>query len=265
MKANLVSFISALILSGLLVSLLVGTHTVEVAGAPTPRTTYHPGDSYTTVYYQNEISPPDSTKQPIVTILTPANNTVIASNNVTLTFNLTLEASTSFYPITLGPVYYKSSWQSNNITIDVDCHSSFMSKTLQMSITAIDVPEGPQWMTVYAYAVCEYETGRENVTVPNTPTSILLFNFLYVYSNIYRIGGSSSVNFTIDTSPTKIPSIPPENGSTVDNVTTTPLYAVGITAVVIVAVSVAELLYFKKYHKRIPGESKVFTKPSFYP
>jgi hypothetical protein len=125
-----------------------------------------------------------------------------------------------------------------------------MSKTLQISITATDIPEGPQWITVYAYAICEYETGREQVTVPNTPTSILLFNYLYVYSNIYRIAGSSSVNFTIDTSPAKISSTPSENSSSVDYVTNTLLYAFGITAVVIVAFSVAALFYFKKYHKR---------------
>ena len=85
MKANLALIISALILFGLLVSLLVGTETAEVAGAPSPHSTYYPGDPYTTVYYPTEIPPPNDTKPPIVTIISPVNNLVIASNNLTLT------------------------------------------------------------------------------------------------------------------------------------------------------------------------------------
>lgn len=194
MNKNFAPISSALILSGLLVSLIVGTQTVEVAGAPTPRTTYHPNDPYTTVYYPTEIPAPNGTKLPIVTIASPVNNTVIASNNLTLSFNLTLEAST-YYPITLEAVYYKPSWQYNNVSIDIDSYTPFMKKNLPFSINTTNIPEGTQSITVYAHVMCEYETGRESVS--QSPSRIFVMNYLYIYSNFYRIFGSSSVNFTV--------------------------------------------------------------------
>ena len=146
--------ISALFFSGLMFGLL----TVMAAGAPTPRSTYHSGDTYTTVYRPTEISPPNGTKEPIITITLLVKNAVIASSNLTLTFDLTLEASTGFYPITLEAVYYKLSWQSNNNTLDIDSHALFMKKTLPFSINITNIPEGTQSITVYAY-----EIGRAHV------------------------------------------------------------------------------------------------------
>jgi len=87
MKANLAFIISALILFGLLVSIIVGTQTIGVSGQLTPRSTYSPGDPYTTLYYPpTEVPPPNYAKQPIVTNLSPANDTVIATNNCCFKF-----------------------------------------------------------------------------------------------------------------------------------------------------------------------------------
>jgi hypothetical protein len=211
MKANSkTSIISALIFLGLLVSLIVGTQTGRVGGELTPRTTYHPGDPYTTVYYPIEVPTPNDAKSPVVTILSPANNTLITSHNVTLNFILTLMASNSSCPITLGPVCYKASWLSSNVTIDVDCSNPFLTKTLPISVDIANISEGTQSITVYSLAMCEYETSRENVSRLNTPTSILLFKYLYIYSNFYRIAGSSSINLTIDTLP-KVSVVSPIN------------------------------------------------------
>ena len=92
--------LTAIILLTLLIAVVAGTQVVEVAGAPTPHGTYYPGDPYTTIYVPTEIQPSNGTKPPIVTITSPINNTVIALDNLTLTFNLTLDASNSFYLIT---------------------------------------------------------------------------------------------------------------------------------------------------------------------
>jgi len=51
------TFSTALICSGLLVLLLVGTQIVEVTQALTPYSTYYPGDPYTTIYTYKEIPP----------------------------------------------------------------------------------------------------------------------------------------------------------------------------------------------------------------
>ena len=97
MKVTVIVFSLILVLLFLVV---VGTQFVEVAGEPTPYGTYSSGDSYTTIYVPTEIQPPNGTKPPIVTITSPINNSIIALDNLTLTFNLTLDASNSFYLIT---------------------------------------------------------------------------------------------------------------------------------------------------------------------
>jgi hypothetical protein len=70
--------------------------------------------------------------------------------------------------------------------------------------------EGTQSVTVYAYALCEYESGREQVSVNNDPFWILVFKYLNIYYNTYKIGGSSSVGFTFDALP-KISLLSPIN------------------------------------------------------
>ena len=62
LKITLLS--SALILLGLLVPLVSAVQITNVA--PTPYSTYHKGDPYTTVYVPSEIAPPNGTKPPII-------------------------------------------------------------------------------------------------------------------------------------------------------------------------------------------------------
>ena len=195
--------ISALMFLGLLCLIIVGTQTFGASGQLAPRSTYSPGDPYTTLFYPpTEVPPPDYAKPPIVTIPSPVNDTVITANNGSLNFSLTLEASNSSRPITLGPVSYKASWMSNNITIGVgDSSAPFLTKTLPLSIDLANMPEGTQSITVYAYASCEYETRREQTAVSNDPFNVLVFKYLNIYYNAYKIGGSSSVNFTFDSLP----------------------------------------------------------------
>lgn len=213
------TFSTALICSGLLVLLLVGTQIVEVTQALTPYSTYYPGDPYTTIYTYKEIPPPANAnaRLPTVSILSPTNNTAIASNNVTIVFNV---ESTSYF-IYLGPAYYKASWQSDNVTIDTESLSQSAANVHQLSVNVTNVPEGPCGITVYADAIVEYLVNSEEVVHPNTPTSIILIHNLIITSTVYRVMGSSTVNFTIDTSPPKISKISMENETF--NSTTVPL------------------------------------------
>jgi hypothetical protein len=212
MKTNWAFIISTVILFALLFPIIVGSDSTGVSGQLTPSSTYSPGDPYTTRYYPpTEVSPPNYAKPPVVAILSPENGTVIATNNATLDLSLTLEASNSSRPITLGPVLYKASWASNNITVDTGVSSSpFLSKTIPLSIDLTNMSEGTQSVTVYVYALCEYESGRELVSVSNDPFGVLVFKYLNIYYNVYRIGSSSSVNFTFDTLP-KISVLSPIN------------------------------------------------------
>jgi len=223
---------------------LASAQTNSTISKPTPWETYYKGDPYTTVYYPKEIAVPNGTDYPSIEIIFPKNMAVITESNITLTFNLTLNSPTSYYPITLQTVAYKPSWSSENITVDlVDSGKIFSSKTMPFSIPIPNVPQGDQTITVFAIALYQYETGRENVTTIYGPGPYLKGHFLYIYSNYYFIDGSSSAEFTIEITPTTTPSVNTDVG--LDNKTNILLYSIVITALLILVVGL--LVYFKKH------------------
>jgi hypothetical protein len=130
-----------------------------------------------------EGSPPAGTKPIPVLISSPKNNTVYASNNVSLTFN----ASVSEY---YGEIYYTASWHQSKTYIKLN---SPKYNPPQFSINITNIPEGPRWLEVYAV-----QEGRQ--TIREECDSI--FSTIYYLS--YEITGSSMVNFTIDTTPPKV-------------------------------------------------------------
>jgi hypothetical protein len=239
MKPKITLLISVLILLGLLVPSISATQITKVA--PTPHTTYHKGDPYTTIYSPSEIAPPNGTKPPIITITAPINNTLIASNNLTITFNLTLESPNIYYPIILQGLCYKPSWQSDNITIDFGSNNKVYNNTLPFSISFTNITDGTKSIIIYASTMYEFETAREEKTVASG-SGIFAYNYLYVYSNYYFIEDSSSVDFSIDTFTKTSPS--PIFG--LDNSRGTFLYVIGTTILVISAIALTAIVYFKK-------------------
>ena len=248
MKTKITLLISMFILF-LLVPSISATPITNVA--PTPYSTHYKDDPYGTNYSPSEIAPPNGTKPPIITITAPINNTVIASNNLTIAFNLTLEGLTSYHPIVLQGVCYKPSWQSENVTLQIDSHNQFVNKTLPLSITLTDIPEGVQLITIYANTLCEYETGRENKQIIYGPGEFLKEDLLYIYSNYYFIGGSSSVEFTIDTAPKNTPSVNTYSG--LDYTTNILLYTIGTTIFLILIAGL--LIYYKRRAKQFSNET----------
>ncbi|HII85342.1 TPA: hypothetical protein HA273_01905 [Candidatus Bathyarchaeota archaeon] len=172
-----------------------------------PHATYHSGDSFTTVYFRNITAQPSNAKPPKVTILSPANYSSTTTNNLTLAFDLTATASSGFHPDSFT-AHYTTSWEPNH-------NISIASEVSNASIILTGIPDGQQWIRVYATALSgENETGRENVTKPNSPDSIIIGKFLYIYSDAIGISDYSSVNFTIDTSK---PIAQPEDDSDKDS------------------------------------------------
>jgi len=192
--------LKAIGISSLISALLFGLQIVIVGGVPVPRTAYYPGDSYTTVYRPTEVPPANDTKLPIITIASPANWSITSSNNLTLKFNLTMEASSSHYPVTLDSLCYKPSWQPDNISLEIDSQASFTEKTFSFTTNIANAPNGTNTIKIYAQTVCEYETSRELVRQPISQSGFLMGNFLYIYSDFYTTAGSSSVTFTVDPS-----------------------------------------------------------------
>jgi hypothetical protein len=245
MKFLKLIILSVLIIAIILIPSINATPITNVA--PAPHTTYQSGDSYATVYSPTEIAPPNGTKPPIITITYLANNTVITSNNLTLTFDLTLESPSISHPIILQGVCCKASWQSENITINVDSSDQFINKTLTLSIFLSNITNGAKSITVYASTMYENETGRESKTLPSRGElwDPPFGQYLYIYSNYYFIEGSSTVDFISDTSPPTPTSSPTPLTDSSFNST----FTLSLVAIAILVVSIISLLFYRRHRK----------------
>ena len=147
---------------------------------------------------EGEVSPPSGTLPPTILILSPENDTAYASNNVSLTFNVSIPESNNV-SLHINEIYYRASWQQlRNTYVDLKTPNY---KLPQLSINMTDVPEGPRWLEVYAIAKgFSHETRQE--------LSGIFFTTYYVS---YKIIGSSVVNFAIDTTPPIISALSVEN------------------------------------------------------
>ena len=141
-----------------------------------------------------EIPPPEGTLPPIISIISPQNDTAIASNNVSLTLNVSMPKSNSV-SLYVSELYYVPSWKQgvNNQLVKIDAP--------QGSIILKDVPEGPRWIEVYAVAsAIAYESDHKLEGIHYT-----------TYYVIYKITSSSIVKFTIDNTAPRILSVSVEN------------------------------------------------------
>jgi len=180
--------LTAAFISVLLMSAVAGTQFVNVGRAnPYIRDAVREG----------EVSPPEGTKPPTITIFYPNNNTAYASNNISLTFNVSIPKSNNV-SLSLSEVYYRASWKSSNTYVDLRVH--YRTPT-SFSINMTGVPEGPRWLVVYAVARgFSHETRHEIKGI-----------YSITYYVGYKITGSSAANFTIDTTPPKISVLAMEN------------------------------------------------------
>ena len=141
---------------------------------------------------EGEMAPPDGTLPPTILILSPKNNTAYASNNVSLTLNVSMPEND--VPLHISEIYYRASWQHN-------ANGQLKISVNQRSINLTDIPEGPRWLEVYAIATgFAYETRHE--------VKGIYYTTYYVG---YKISSSSVVNFTIDTTPPNISVLTMEN------------------------------------------------------
>jgi parallel beta-helix repeat protein len=172
------TLVTSIILSALLFSAVAGTQFVTLGR----------GNPFIHDYVQEgEVSPPEGTQPPEITILYPNNNTAYASSNVSFTFNVSMPESNEV-SLSLSEVYYRLSWQSSNTFVELQTRRR---TTFSIKMT---VPEGPRWIVIYAVARgFSHETRHEIKGIIST-----------TYYVGYKIIGSSAVNFTIDTTPPEI-------------------------------------------------------------
>jgi hypothetical protein len=174
--------ITACFISALLLSAVAGTQIVNLASA--------------NPYIYNcgtvtEVSPPAGTLPLSILISSPKNETAYASNDVSLTFDVSIQGS-NLNPNNVNviysyvtEVYYRASWQQLR---DTAVSLPSKSNNLQISINMTDVPEGSRWLEVYATA------------------KVLTMDIVS-----YKLTGSSMVNFTIDTTPPIISALSVKN------------------------------------------------------
>jgi hypothetical protein len=143
--------------------------------------------------------PPDAnTKPPAITIFYPENNTVYPSNNLTISFNVRLLPSPTASQPQIYTIYYKTSWQNDSVIIyqwsnhDVDNLYDNDPKLTEFShkLNLTSIPEGNHNITIQATEYGIYFYARSDYGP-----------FGY---NTFSITGSSSISFTIDTTPPKM-------------------------------------------------------------
>ncbi|MGB9842478.1 MAG: hypothetical protein ACPLKZ_07150 [Candidatus Bathyarchaeales archaeon] len=150
---------------------------------------------------EGKVAAPTDTLPPEILILSPMNNTSYASNNVSLTFNVTIPKSNKS-SFSISEVYYRTSWQ-RLAKISINFESTNGDPRLSINMT--NIPEGPHWLEVYATAT-GFGYWTRNVTDHLSPTP----HIIHYYVD-YRITGSAMVNFTIDTQPPIISTLSVEN------------------------------------------------------
>jgi hypothetical protein len=132
------------------------------------------------------VSPADDTKPPTLTIVSPQKNMIYNSNNVILSFNAGVgEPRTASY-IRLMQVYYKTDWEQN--------------ETYVYNNEGINIPYEPNAITEFSYNMnlTGVQEGKHYITVHAVEWGAYI-DGLFVH--MFRINGSSSVNFAIDVSP----------------------------------------------------------------
>ena len=157
------------------------------------------------VVYGGQTAAPPNTEPPKIAI----NNIIWNSgNNVSISFDVCIGESESIDNVSsmiIASVYYKADWQENNTCVyEYVSNPSNPSNTrteFSASLHFVEIPEGKRTLKVYA---------TERGSYYNLDPSIWpMFGTVYYYG--FNETGSSSISFTIDTTPPSISVLSLEN------------------------------------------------------
>lgn len=145
-----------------------------------------------------EVSPPEGTQAPIITIHTPQNGSFYPKN-LNLTFDVTIPETNDDKSISfVSKLYYKASWEPNEIAVTEKGFGDSSSFSIDLS----GVRGGNHSITVYAVGVGSYEIDHEFDPESYTMTS---------YYETFEMTGFSTVSFTKDVVSPRISVLSPQN------------------------------------------------------
>jgi hypothetical protein len=166
-------------------------------------------------FYENvpyPVSPPPDVNPPSISILSPKNDSVQTSSNISLNFNVNVAVPTLpelFYcNVYLADVYYKASWLPNSTHFDVEHVNYSVNRTRFYAKENFD-----KWHTYWAISGCELSpTFSANLTgVPEGAQSVEVVAVLQgstgagrneaamtIYYGTYELRSSSRVNFKVE-------------------------------------------------------------------
>jgi hypothetical protein len=157
--------------------------------------------------WEGEVPAPDGIKPPEILVLSPKNNTLFTSRNISLNFNVSvpkLSNVTWWGPLSL---FYQGSWQSAKTIMNTESLYRRYNNTFPFNIVVnfTDVPEGPRWVTVNATS-----TGFGGWTHIGYDESGS-YPRAYDYYVTFNVTTQVVVNFTVDTTVPKVSILTLEN------------------------------------------------------
>lgn len=148
-----------------------------------------------------EVPPDADTEPPTIAVLSPKNNTAYASHNLVLSLNVSVKYSGSAKALFFWKIYYEADWQSGSTVV-----YEFIPETGRSTISEFNstiylkgIPNGNHTLVVYAI-----EGGRYEEPEPGSAGFVTLYF-------PFKITGSSSVSFTIDTTAPEVTVLSPQN------------------------------------------------------
>jgi len=147
-------------------------------------------------YFQGgTTAPPPGAEPPTIAIFSPTkDNAIFASNNISLTFNVSISEATYM----LTDVYYETDWQEGN------------TSAYHLDMSTPDYIYSRSWITEFSYnkTLTGIAEGKHNITVIASAHGYFVREMTAYH---FDIGGSSVIHFTIDTPPTLVTVLSIEN------------------------------------------------------
>lgn len=135
------------------------------------------------------VKPDASTKPPVISVVSPKNNSVTAATNVFLSFSVEVGESNTARSRLFNEIYYFADWQQSRTQLQEQTYNegsyvSGLSPTVIYNASLKAIPEGKHNITIYAKESGAY-TWHEDAS--------------FILMEIFSINSSATLFFTVDT------------------------------------------------------------------